>query len=407
MTILPALHGRARMRRAGLVRLLLFALLLLVPIGLRALEVEVFRFVRFAGRGAAFDTFATWVYALEEIILVAGYLFSGAAIDRLGFKRTFALVLLAWSALVVLGATVLDPIAYRILSPLLTVLLPCFVLTGVLGAVRLAWPPRRRGLVVAAMVIAYDLVLKRGLFIASFPPPDHALPETWHYPMLALVTCGAELLAVWVFGCPEVDPASGLDLRPVPCRRVWRAILADRSVWVILVIQLSQMLILQESLKLRWDFQNTSTAGAFTLGLAVHVAFLSAAWGSDRLYRWRRDWVAARRSILIAGFVVVAIAPLIAILSSQNGPALQLIDLVAIGALRIDDLLTVDCAPRRFAGRYIGLLLAGESAGSLYLFPLIRKLEIGSFGIVAVICVAALVGGALSVWVLPKLRPAG
>ena len=109
---------------------------------------------------------------------------------------------------------------------------------------------------------------------------------------------------------------------------------------------------------------------------------------------------------MIVGFVVAAIAPVFAVAATQSGPALQIIDLLALGSLRVYDLLTVDAAPRRYAGRYIGLLLAGEAAGGQYLFPLVRRLEAGSYGVVAAIVVASITGMALSIWGVPKLRPA-
>ena len=410
MTILSGLHGRVLMRRAALSRLRLLVLLVLVPIGLRALEADVFFFVRVATAGGYVNAAAHWIYELRDVIACAGYIVAGITFDRLGLKRGFALVILAWCALVPL-ATIVDPYAYRALSVVFTAMLPGFVITAFLLAARLASPLRRRGLVITALLITYEQVYSRGLLHLRFAYGHRDIPQTWQFPILALATLGTVLFVVWLYGLREVDRTTGLDLRPPPLQRnAWHDILSDRAVWTILAIELCRGIVWHFSQGLTWDLAplrpDTPAAASSSVTWATPAADLGAAWASDRVYRQRRDWVAARRPFIVAAFAVAGMAPLLGALATQSGPALHIVDILALGAFQIISLVFLDCMPRRLAGRGIGLVLSGEAVGEYYLHPLLDLLGRAFQSVIPLIILFAVVGAVLAARLLPRLRPA-
>ena len=408
MTIVDALYGRGRMRRAALSRVWLLALLILVPIGLRALEVDVFFFVRVATVGEYARAGAHWIYMFRDVIACASYVVAGIAYDQLGLKRGFALAILAWCAIVPL-ATVVDPIAYRVLSSPLTAMVPGFAITGFLLAARLAWPLRRRGVVTVVLLVIYERAYERGLLHLRFSHGYRDVPETWQFPILVLTTFGAVLFVIWLLGLRERDAGVGLDLRPQPSQHdAWAGILSSKAVWTILAIEVCQTVMWHFSKGLRWEQQNLRDATAATniiLAWATPAAALAAAWVSDRIYRQRRSWIAARRPFLLIGFALAGAAPLLGALATQSGPLLHIIDLVAFGAFYVTSLVFLDCVPRRSAGRVIGFVLAGESVASFYGVPLLDGLARGLHSVVPLIVLFALIGAAVAARLLPRLQP--
>ncbi|MCX8256455.1 membrane protein of unknown function [Beijerinckiaceae bacterium RH AL1] len=406
MAIVAGLHGRARMRRAALSRIWLLALLILVLLGLRALEADAWFFVRFQTANHLADTAERWVYALSKVVACASYIVAGMTFDRIGIKRGIAIVILVWCAVMPM-ATVVDPVAFRVLSSPLRMMLPGFLITGYLLALRLAWPLRRRGVAVVLLLLLYEQSREHPLLRFRFPLVNRDIPETWQFPILALTTLGAALFIVWLAGLREVDAETGLDLRPPPQRHeAWADVLSSRALWIILAFELCRVVTDRVASGLRWEQQSLGgDVPTFLLAYASTIATLTAAWASDRIFRQRRDWVFARRPFLVAGFAVAAVVPVLAALGTQSGPALHIIALADLGVLSILTLVLLDCVPRRAAGRVIGFVLSAESVFDLYCASPLEHAAARIHGIAALVAVFAAAGAVLSARLLPRLQP--
>ena len=308
--------------------------------------------------------YAGALFAIYRFASCAAPFMAGVLVDRYGVRRVVGLTMLGWCAIVALGAVVSTPEVFLLGAQLSDSLVLGFVLCAALVALVRALPARRRGVTAAVVLTAYLWTRERPRFLATLL--RHAVTG-WPEALFLLVTGGALLVGVWLVAYRESPPhaVTEAEARPFPLR--------DLGTAVALIIWLEVVFVMfpetRPSLESLW--RGEAHAAEVAAWLATPLAFIAAAYGTDRFARHLGAPPASRRFVLVPAFLAASLVGLTLALPDSPRNLTLLIGITA-GLLRTTELLAIDRAPPRAAGLFIGLVLTGRLVTIYYLGPLLR-----------------------------------